>query len=259
MGIARQCVRAARQLPRGQRRWRSWVGRPPCERARARACRLAAGVGRASRAERRPRNALARALTSSPLSARLARGRPVGAASAAVRLTDAPAWTRRWTAEAPVSLVAVRGAAQPAPTYWCGGSSDSPAAAPPELIGVPPLLAERAAHPRWAAVWAAIGRSVDRLVAPAPSPAPARWRRAQACLGGRYRARACTWLARVLPRVRDGPSSPSPSRGGRPELTTMRLGGGRLRLAPHPGFACRQLGTGVPQFPQWQPPLSDQI
>ena len=149
---------------------------------------------------------VARALTS----ARLARGRPAGAASAAVRLSDAPAWTRRWAAEAPVSLVAVRGAAQPAPTYWCGGSSDSPAAAPPELIGVPPLLAERAAHPRWAAVWAAIGRSVDRLVAPAPSPAPARWRRAQACLGGRYRARACTWLARLLPRVRNGISSPSP-------------------------------------------------
>ena len=98
------------------------------------------------------------------------------------------------------------------------------------------------------------GRSIG-LWRRRPLPPPARWRRAQACLGGRYRARACTWLARVLPRVRDGPSSPSPSRGGRPELTTMRLGGGRLRLAPHPGFACRQLGTGVPQFPQWQPPL----
>ena len=66
MGIARQCVRAARQLPRGQRRWRSRMGRPHCERARARACRLAAGAGRASRGERRPRSSMvhwARVLT----------------------------------------------------------------------------------------------------------------------------------------------------------------------------------------------------
>ena len=54
LGIVRQCVRAARQLPRGQRRWRNWVGRLPCERARARTCRLTAGAGRPSRGERRP-------------------------------------------------------------------------------------------------------------------------------------------------------------------------------------------------------------
>jgi hypothetical protein len=58
LGIARQCVRAARQLPRGERRWPRRTGRPHCERARARACRLAAGAGRASRAERRPRSSM---------------------------------------------------------------------------------------------------------------------------------------------------------------------------------------------------------
>jgi hypothetical protein len=60
---APMCACSQRQLPRGQRRRPRRTGRPHCERARARACRLAAGVGRASRAERRPRNALARALT----------------------------------------------------------------------------------------------------------------------------------------------------------------------------------------------------
>ena len=54
----RACSQAA--LPRGQRRWprRTATGRGRhCERARAgaSACRLAAGAGRASRAERRPR------------------------------------------------------------------------------------------------------------------------------------------------------------------------------------------------------------
>ena len=42
---------AARQLPRGQRRWPRRSGRPHWERARARACRLAAGASRPSRGE----------------------------------------------------------------------------------------------------------------------------------------------------------------------------------------------------------------
>ena len=44
---------ATRQLPRGQRRCPRRSGRPHWERARARACRLAAGASRPSRAERR--------------------------------------------------------------------------------------------------------------------------------------------------------------------------------------------------------------
>jgi hypothetical protein len=42
---------AARQLPRGQRRWPRRSGRPHWERARARACRLAAGASRPSHGE----------------------------------------------------------------------------------------------------------------------------------------------------------------------------------------------------------------
>ena len=42
---------AARQLPRGQRRWPRRSGRPHWERSRARACRLAAGASRPSRGE----------------------------------------------------------------------------------------------------------------------------------------------------------------------------------------------------------------
>ena len=49
-----RCVLPGRQLPRGQRRWPRRTGRTHWERARARACRLAAGASRSSRGERRP-------------------------------------------------------------------------------------------------------------------------------------------------------------------------------------------------------------
>eukprot|EP00964_Phaeocystis_antarctica_P137943 scaffold102559_cov57-Phaeocystis_antarctica.AAC.3 len=68
---------AARQLPRGQRRWPRRSGPSHSERVRARACRLTAGASRPSRGERRPWSSkiqLARALTSPPSRRRLARG-----------------------------------------------------------------------------------------------------------------------------------------------------------------------------------------
>lgn len=67
---------AARQLLRGQRRWPRRSGRSHSERARAPACRLAAGASRPSRGERRPSSSkilLARAVTSPPSRRRLAR------------------------------------------------------------------------------------------------------------------------------------------------------------------------------------------
>ena len=76
----------------------------------------------------------------SPLSRRrLARGaRAAGrrGESVAAQLFDAPAWTRRWAAEAPVPLVDVRGAATH--PYWCavcrrGGLPASAAAVPAAL------------------------------------------------------------------------------------------------------------------------------
>ena len=73
---------AARQLPRGQRRWPRRSGRPHWERARARACRLAAGASRPSRGEAAAAVELenpnwhALSHTSPPSRRRLARGAP---------------------------------------------------------------------------------------------------------------------------------------------------------------------------------------
>ena len=53
-----------------------------------------------------------------------------------------------------------------------------------------------------------------------------------------------------------GPRHPRPLEAG--GLSSRRCASEEDGLGsrhPHPGFACRQLGTGVPQFPQWQPPL----
>ena len=178
------------------------------------ACRAAAGARR-----RLPRcaagpeldNALARALTTRPLGTAGARrecGRPARRVRPRGSRTRPPG---RAAGPPRHRSRSSRCAAPPSPPPPIGAAALlSPAAAPPELTGVPPLRRRARRAPAVGATWAAVGRSDDRLVAPAPSPAPARWRRAQACLGGRYRARACTWLARLLPRVRNGISSPSP-------------------------------------------------
>ena len=85
--IGRRCAAsppAARQLPRGQRRWPRRSGRPHSERARARACRLTAGASRPSRGERRPWSSkiqLARALTSASLRRRRAAHHPTDCSS----------------------------------------------------------------------------------------------------------------------------------------------------------------------------------
>ena len=180
---------------------------------------------------------------------RAARGRPAGAASAAARLSDAPAWTRRWAAEAPVSLVAVRGAAQPAPTYWRGGSplpgrrtSRTHRRSSPASQSAPRTRGRRHLSGRRSG-----GRTIG-LWRRRPLPPPqggAEPRPAWAAGTGRVLVRG--WRA-CSHACGTGSRRPRPSRGGRPELTTMRLGGGRAyRLAPHiPGSP---VGTGVPQFP----------
>jgi hypothetical protein len=93
LGIPRQCVRAARGScraanadgPAGR------DGRIANERARGRAAWPLAQVARRALSD----GCIGTCAHLLTLSARLARGRPVGAASAAVRLSDAPAWTRR--------------------------------------------------------------------------------------------------------------------------------------------------------------------
>jgi len=71
---APMCACSQRQLPRGQRRRPRRTGRPHCERARARACRLAAGAGCASLCGRRSGGTGARSFVIQEDSIRCTRG-----------------------------------------------------------------------------------------------------------------------------------------------------------------------------------------
>ena len=151
---------------------------------------------------------------------RAARGRPAGAASAAARLSDAPAWTRRWAAEAPVSLVAVRGAAQPAPTYYSISAAAllSPAAAPPELTGVPPLRRRARRAPAVGATCLGGGRAVGRSACGAGALSSPRKVAPSPGLLGRPVPGACLYVA----------GAPAPTRAERDLLALAPLEAGGL-------------------------------
>ena len=219
---------AARQLPRGQRRWPHRSRRPHSERARASACRLTVGASRPSRGERRPWSwniLLACALTSPPSRRRLARGaRAAGRRGEPGRLAlgrarqDAPLGRRRAGAG-----VARRGAVRchpPILVCTCGGMPASAVALvflPPPCTS-PPSLAPLSLPPCVAVAPRTIPRtrsSPDRYTHPTTGQTRATHRRAKRRLFCPARRACCiTLLVNEVTRVSAAVVALSPSWDG---------------------------------------------